>query len=173
MPLLFTKPSQALEVLRRIAPADFRPEYPLVAIQHAIGSVRELTAKRADNRHTTRIPDYDFTFMRSGQCARALLEVEHKTPLDEVAFCSFLLTKHERYGATPLTKWGPLGIVIRIDSKLERYLNMRSNPPMLEDQGPNIQLAREEHDESMEDTLRDILGYCILGYILMNPKAIA
>jgi predicted HicB family RNase H-like nuclease len=67
-------------------------------------------------------------------------------------FASFLLEKHRAYGAEPLMRWGTVGIIIRMDSKTHRIVNMISKG---EDEALN---------ESIEDTLTDLLGYCVLGY---------
>lgn len=66
-------------------------------------------------------------------------------------FIAMLLEKHKRYGARPIRAWGSIGIMIRIHSKWERYLNLREQPEL------------DGGDESMIDTLRDILGYCVIG----------
>lgn len=68
------------------------------------------------------------------------------------AFIKLLMGKQELYGSKPIENWGNLGVMIRIDSKLERYINLKNNP--------NIQVG----DESIVDTLTDIIGYCVLGY---------
>jgi hypothetical protein len=73
------------------------------------------------------------------------------------SFARLLLDKHQRYGAHPLRVWGALGIIIRIHSKFERFQNLKENPEML------------LLDEGLLDTLRDILGYTILGYIMVKP----
>lgn len=80
--------------------------------------------------------------------------------LDPEEFAAMLLEKHKRYGATPLTKWGPMGIIIRIDSKLERWHNLSQNPTL-----------NQSTDESSLDTLRDILGYAVLGYVMAKNRA--
>lgn len=73
-------------------------------------------------------------------------------------FADLLLEKHKLYGAAPLEKWGALGIIIRIDSKHERILNMQQSKQ-------SSVLSREE---SLDDTRWDILGYCVLGYLLVT-----
>ena len=65
-------------------------------------------------------------------------------------------SKHEKYGAHPRRVWGPLGVMIRIHSKFERYQNIKDDPSSM------------LFDENAMDTLRDLLGYCILGYIMVK-----
>jgi len=77
---------------------------------------------------------------------------------------ALLIEKHKRYGVSPLTRWGTVGVVIRIDSKMQRVVNMvHEDDP----DGP------QEHtlfglpvSESVADTLMDVVGYCVLGYYL-------
>jgi hypothetical protein len=82
-----------------------------------------------------------------------LLERIHEEPCDteewKELFIGLLWRKHKRYGHVPLVRWGNLGIVIRIDSKIQRYINMMKN-----DLDPD--------GESEVDTLKDIIGYNIL-----------
>ena len=68
------------------------------------------------------------------------------------SFVRMLLHKHKKYGAKPIREWGPLGVIIRISSKLNRYINMHEAP------------GQAKPDD--EDTLADILGYCVLGLLL-------
>lgn len=91
-------------------------------------------------------------FLRTGAIILSL--IEEWTKFEELAFAKFLLGKHLRYKAGPLFRWKELGILIRLDSKLARLINIT------EDKG----LGTE--DEPAEKTAEDILGYCILGYLL-------
>jgi hypothetical protein len=89
---------------------------------------------------------WDNIFLKMGRISLRL-----KGHLVVPDFCSLLVRKHRAYGAEPLRAWGPLGIVIRIDSKLRRYKNLTEHPEFVAEK---------------EDTLLDILGYCVLGYLL-------
>lgn len=91
-------------------------------------------------------------FLRTGAIILSL--IEEWTKFDELVFANFLLVKHFRYKADPLLRWEEFGILIRMDSKLARLINV------MEDTG----LATE--DEPPEKTAEDILGYCVLGYLL-------
>lgn len=77
-----------------------------------------------------------------------LMKITDNT-LNTTKFAKFLVEKHRRYGASPIIEVGHEGIALRMISKLGRFTNMR-------DIADNTQA-----DE--EDTLQDILGYCILG----------
>jgi hypothetical protein len=74
---------------------------------------------------------------------------------DQKAFAELLLRKHAMYGEKPITDWGSLGVSIRIHSKWGRYLNLKETDP------GELQMV-----EAKEDTLTDILGYCVLGLAL-------
>lgn len=81
--------------------------------------------------------------------------------LDDDAFAQLLVDKSIRYGAKPIREWGPLGVVIRISSKWGRYETMTTttqNPDGL--------------DESINDTLQDIVGYCVLGLLLISEPIV-
>lgn len=97
-------------------------------------------------------PPKALMFARIGAAA---LSIIYKLEVDwePREFCKLLLEKHKRYGAHPLRVWGPMGVVIRIHSKYERFENIREDPSgMLLDEGTL-------------DTVHDILGYSVLGYL--------
>lgn len=84
--------------------------------------------------------------------------IEKIEPFNWNDFCTLLLEKHRRYGAHPLRVFGTIGVIIRIYSKFERYRNIKDDPSaILTDEGPM-------------DTLHDILGYCVLGYLLCEEN---
>ena len=90
--------------------------------------------------------DHDFYFTCLGALALECLDDDFSTR----DFVALLLDKHQKYGPTCIIKWGALGLWIRIDSKLERVKNMVAN-------------NMTSKDESIIDTIHDILGYCVLG----------
>jgi hypothetical protein len=73
---------------------------------------------------------------------------------DEVK--EMLRKKNKTYGGGNITKIGKLGILIRIEEKIERLRNMIEN---------NI-----EDKESRDDSWKDIAGYCIIGAMLERNK---
>lgn len=80
-----------------------------------------------------------------------VMKLCHPTP--EV-FADFLLQKHTLYGSEPILKYGPLGVIIKIDAKLGRVKNMIS--------------GAADYAEPMSDSLLDILGYSVLGYLALK-----
>lgn len=80
----------------------------------------------------------------------------HSDSFDEGDFVSHLFEKHRRYGAEPIERWSEIGVIIRIDSKIHRAINLQNADGNLDEPA--------ESDGTTFDTLRDILGYCVLGY---------
>ena len=101
-----------------------------------------------------KVPINATTFGWLGCLAFDELTRHHPTNSWGKEFTELLVRKHQKYGAHPLRVWGPLGIIIRIHSKFERYQNIKDDP--------NALLL----DEGAIDTIQDILGYCILGYLM-------
>lgn len=67
-----------------------------------------------------------------------------------------LIRKQIDYGPAAITRFGLQGIIIRMSDKLERIINL-------------IRLkADPEVNESIEDTLADIVGYAVLGLVLQK-----
>lgn len=99
-----------------------------------------------DLRYGNKVDFHEF-FIRCGYAAYSI----NGGSMDIPKFCDMLLTKHKMYGLTSLTRWGIPGIINRIDGKFARYTSMMK-------QGVTTSNA-----ESIDDTIHDILGYCILG----------
>lgn len=78
-----------------------------------------------------------------------------------------LVQKHEHYGPEALTRWGAIGVLIRIDSKLQRARHLKIM--VTEDL---IKGTEKIDDESFDDTMMDMVGYCILAYIMVNRKKV-
>src|SRR5690606_34703217 len=96
-------------------------------------------------------------FLEIGKSARTLLGDR----FNEAEFIELLLSKHKRYGPFAITRWGIPGLIIRLDSKYQRAKNLFEQPTL-----------DTATDESVFDTITDIVGYCVLGYIYaLNPKA--
>lgn len=67
-----------------------------------------------------------------------------------------LIRKQLDYGPNAIARFGIEGIVIRMSDKMERLINL-------------TQLQRDaEVDESIEDTLADIVGYAIHGLLMQR-----
>lgn len=102
--------------------------------------------------HTLQNSELKYEFVNLGAAA---LRLHGNIQIPE--FCELLLNKHAAYGAEPLTAWGPLGIFIRIDSKMRRYENLTAFPS-----------TASSLIETVQDTLADVVGYAVLGYILTS-----
>lgn len=72
-------------------------------------------------------------------------------------FSIMLLEKHNRYGDKGLVKWGHAGMAMRIGSKVDRFINLTEHPEL-----------DTALDETRYDTLADIIGYCVLGLMILR-----
>lgn len=80
------------------------------------------------------------------------------THIDEFVdreFVELMIRKNNHYGDGPLVAWGILGFVVRLDSKVCRLVNL-------------MRKKEECIEEPIRDTLIDILGYSILGYMFIE-----
>lgn len=64
-------------------------------------------------------------------------------------FATLLMSKHRAYGVQPILRWGELGLLVKITLKIDRLVNLAKT-------------GASENDESVTDTLTDIVGYCVL-----------
>lgn len=101
-------------------------------------------------------------FQTVASCVLSILAARYSFVLDD-KFIDLLLSKHQRYGAAPLLRWGLVGIFIRIDSKWQRFLNMEKHEL-------NAEISTISDSEPVFDTLQDILGYCILAQAIWEKK---
>lgn len=90
----------------------------------------------------------------------ALMLVKLGDQFNVDSFVRLLWKKNLAYGAAPIRRWGHVGVIIRIDSKWQRVIHLTGNSTL-----PKGQL-----DENLEDTLLDILGYCVLGVALHKEQ---
>lgn len=156
--LLIEKPQDVLNILELIKKEDYhhkeRETRFVQPEQWAMDLLKDrfdLARKDVFKGEGQKIP-WGTWFLRTGAIILSL--IEEWTKFDEMVFANFLLVKHFRYKADPLLRWEELGILIRMDSKLARLINLTED----------TSLATE--DEPPEKTAEDILGYCILGYLL-------
>jgi hypothetical protein len=98
---------------------------------------------------------YEMIFVSAAKFAKDRLPVDD-LGVNAHAFAQLLLNKHKAYGPEPLRRWGPLGICIRIDSKVARYHNLQQHGD------------RQVKTEGTQDTLIDIMGYAVLGAALIE-----
>lgn len=81
-------------------------------------------------------------------------EKEMENIADEIK--ELLKEKNRNYGDNNVTKMGKLGILARIEEKIERLKNMIEN--------------KIEDKESKEDSWKDIAGFGIIGVMLERSK---
>lgn len=74
---------------------------------------------------------------------------------DVYDFARFLETKQRDYGCANIDKFGQYGIEVRLWDKIARYNNLTSQ-------------GRTPANESLQDTLLDIVGYVVLWYMVDN-----
>jgi hypothetical protein len=88
-----------------------------------------------------------------------LLESE-KTNIDDLLNDSFKLgvAKNNDYGSDNILKFGIIGLIIRIEDKISRYENLSNNKNTEE----------KVKNESLKDTLIDIVNYSTYGEMLSN-----
>ena|SRR3989344_3139688 len=81
-------------------------------------------------------------------------EREMKSILKELE--ELLIKKNKTYGDNNIVKMGKLGVLTRIEEKIERIKHMINN---------NVR-----DDESIEDSWQDIAGFGIIGLMLERNK---
>jgi len=81
-------------------------------------------------------------------------EKEMKRIADEIT--KLLIAKNKMYGDKNVEKMGKLGVLTRIEEKIERLRHMIEN---------NL-----EDKESREDSWKDIAGFAIIGIMLERNK---
>lgn len=159
--VLITKPSEVLTVLRYIS--ELKPDFPSSADQlivNMLALVDDISSKYRD-RLSPSADTIETVYRCVGRLAWMYLNhrLSHgliPDRLDEESFAKLLLTKHEAYGDKVLIRWSHTGMFMRIDSKISRLINLTNDPSI------------SKANESIEDTVTDILGYCVLGLIMQK-----
>ncbi len=82
--------------------------------------------------------------------------MNYYTVAHEIA--ELLEKKHADYGDNNIIKFGTKGVLVRVNDKVERLINLTWE----NDKEPNF--------ESVEDTWKDIAGYAILALIELRRK---
>lgn len=160
MEKLIEKPEEAAEVVTKFLSVTTALS-PLESIKDGLEIARRVlvVGEPLFAVNVRKFKDHDiWVSLGSGTC-ELLGWKKQPNPKEFTDFYQLLVDKHKLYGAEPLVRWGSIGIMIRIDSKLHRYTNL------ILDHYPS-----NPNDESIQDTLLDILGYCVLGYIMTNKK---
>jgi len=88
-----------------------------------------------------------------------ILEMD-KTSIESILNDSFNLgvSKNNDYGSDNILKFGIIGIIVRLGDKIARYKNLTTNK--------NIE--QKVKDETLKDTLMDIINYATYGEMLSN-----
>jgi len=83
----------------------------------------------------------------------------NKTSIDSILDESFNLgvSKNNDYGSENILKFGIIGIIVRLGDKIARYKNLSTN-----------KAEQKVKDESLKDTLMDIINYSTYGEMLSN-----
>lgn len=79
-------------------------------------------------------------------------KIEEYKAIQEELFEIFV-KKNNDYGNTNLDKFGKIGIMIRLQDKINRFINVSKN---------NINLVE---DETLDDTVKDLINYSYLFLI--------
>ena len=83
----------------------------------------------------------------------AIQELRKRKDWDSGQMCVLLVSKQHDYGHGNITSFGLRGVCVRLSDKVERLNNLKAkNSPA--------------KNESLLDTLRDIVGYCVIALML-------
>lgn len=96
-------------------------------------------------------------FYTQGGLAAFMLQVDERWEPNEIV--SLLTVKQDMYGPTNLSLYGEMGIVVRISDKVSRLQVLTDN---------KADVVNKAEDD-VHDTLSDIVGYSILGLIMVSP----
>lgn len=84
---------------------------------------------------------------------QAVQELRLKNEWDSGEMSTLLARKQHDYGHKNITKFGMQGVLVRLSDKVERLINLKTH-------------KSEAKNESLLDTLRDIVGYCVVALML-------
>jgi hypothetical protein len=83
---------------------------------------------------------------------------------DSAQMAKLLSYKQHDYGHGNILRFGLKGIVVRLTDKYERLANLQFTKDFLEDGGTTAPLV----SETISDTLHDIIGYCVVGLMVLD-----
>lgn len=155
---LIEKPSDVLQVIQKFKDTEAQLTFYELEL-HCANSV-ELFDMRIDqacnavmNGGIDAIRDWKSWFREMGKIT---LDIMHEwcPKFESAQFASFLLGKHRAYTVAPLLRWKQVGILMRLTSKIERYKNVMGSAGLA------------VGEESPTKNVEDMLGYCVLGYLL-------
>ena len=82
---------------------------------------------------------------------QAVQDLRRTNDWDSGEMATLLASKQHDYGHGNITAFGMKGVLVRLSDKIERYINLKS---------------KKAQNESKTDTLRDIVGYCVIALML-------
>lgn len=141
-------PADALDIIGRME----RITSAISEKEDLAGLVADLKVMSDDARHRVLKKEdinWESWFLSAGSLILGILS---NYKFDKLHFAKFLIDKHRMYGMEPLLVWKELGILVRLTSKLSRFLNLING-----EEGITVE------EEASYDTIRDMLGYTILG----------
>ena len=83
----------------------------------------------------------------------AIQELRLRSSWDSGEMCNLLISKQHDYGHNNITAFGLKGVLVRLSDKIERLNNLKNK-------------KSKAKNESLLDTLRDIVGYCVIALML-------
>jgi len=84
---------------------------------------------------------------------QAVQDLRMREQWDSGEMCLLLASKQHDYGHGNITSFGMKGVLVRLSDKVERLINLKSK-------------KSKAQNESVLDTLRDIVGYCVIALML-------
>ena len=82
----------------------------------------------------------------------------HKIEKIQAEALSLFKRKNEQYG-NAFAKYGTVGVMIRMGEKINRFLPISS-----------LKIELKEEEETMRDTLLDLLNYSSMAIMLLDDK---
>jgi len=149
MKQLITKVSEVIDVLTMMEKAGSATS-DVADLQFVSARIANVRKKILAN---TLYSSWPLFFLRIGNLMLRIATV-HNVNINKTEFSEFLLAKHKAYGAEPFADWKEVGILMRLGSKIARLINLEEDPDL------------DINCESFQDTLKDIIGYCVLGYYM-------
>lgn len=84
---------------------------------------------------------------------QAVQDLRLRNEWDSGQMCTLLASKQHDYGHGNIQAFGMKGVLVRLSDKVERLINLKSK-------------KSKAQNESVIDTLRDIVGYCVIALML-------
>ena len=91
-------------------------------------------------------------------------ELRHQGEWDSADMARLLAAKQHDYGHKNIDRFGLKGIVVRLNDKYERLANLEFTRQFFADGHTVVPKV----DETIVDTLMDIVGYCVIGLMVLD-----